>query len=91
MSDGLVVKFGAGRFVCPWCAEGFNRRVALARHWGLNPDCAANRNVSNQTQSKNLDRIFDAESGVELLPIQPGAHVLALVEARLHVVKDAGE
>lgn len=43
-----------GNFVCTWCAESFETRGDLLQHRLLNPDCANNQNVSNQTQSKYL-------------------------------------
>lgn len=81
----LVVEYGEGPFVCPWCAGTFNLREVLDEHWRLNPECAANRNASNQTQSKYLDRTPGT-----LKPIQPGEHVLELVAAKalLHSVED---
>lgn len=42
-------------FVCTWCASTFISRGALGRHWADDPDCAANRNASNQTASKYGD------------------------------------
>jgi hypothetical protein len=81
----LLVEFGEGRFVCPWCAGAFNGREVLDEHWRLNRECAANRNVSNQTQSKYLDRTPGT-----LKPILPGEHVLELVEAKAAAARRRG-
>jgi hypothetical protein len=42
-------------YVCTWCALPCASRVALEAHWEAEPDCARQRGVSNQTQSKYGD------------------------------------
>lgn len=41
-----------GNFICPYCAEDFQTRPQLAQHWLESPECARNRFVNNQTQTK---------------------------------------
>lgn len=89
MKDLVVTIPVGGPFVCPWCAATFPRRFiasdgepSLQEHWLRNPECEANRNVSNPTQSKNHD--------AGLRPLMPGRETLDRVDAaaRLHRVED---
>lgn len=88
----ITIPAGGGPFICPWCAATFDRRFissdgaeSLEEHWLRNPECKANRNTSNATQSKYLDR-----SPGTLKPVQPGEATLERVAAaaRLHRVED---
>lgn len=65
---------GADRpFVCPWCGAKFavrhqselGRGQSLEDHWRANPECAANRNTNNPTQSK-YDAV-DRPAGLRLV------------------------
>lgn len=70
-------------YACTWCASSLDSRADLERHFTANPDCSKNRTVSNGTQSKYRERIFDESGQIELLPDQPGQPTLDKVRARL--------
>jgi hypothetical protein len=78
---GLTEPFGVidgGRdertFVCPWCGATFTRRFiasdgveSLEEHWAGSPECSANRDTNNPTQSKYVAVDPDPEHLVRLI------------------------
>lgn len=79
MSDRPFGVIDGGRdertFACPWCGAAFARRFiasdgveSLEEHWARSPECSANRDTNNPTQSKydavdpeRLVRLIDDE------------------------------
>lgn len=41
-----------GQFICPYCAESFEVRSELSKHWLADARCRENRFVNNPMQSK---------------------------------------
>jgi hypothetical protein len=57
-----------GNHVCTWCAATFSTKSELLTHRILNPDCAKNRSISNQTQTKyNAPGVVKTVHGEEIL------------------------
>ncbi len=81
----MDIKFGPAAFVCTWCGARFIQQDDLVAHWQGNPDCRANRTVSNPLQSKY--NVADPDGNIT--GPQPGADTLKRVEeARLRVVRE---